>query len=169
MKGDTIFNKKHIPHAEKEAQTDITETKEFETQTDELAESMRGANPTERGSQKSVIDEASDYIHKYSDLMYSQSQTNVSLSMSGAKPKKSSLTVNDFNSNLSFQDKMAVKNLKFVPEKENSRIMSNEDDKSVSYVAKNLRNEKDVLAQEVVNLTREITKLKVNHKQLLLI
>ncbi len=48
-----------------------------------------------------------------------------------------------------------MKSLKL--EKENSRMEEN-----VSQAAKNLRNEKDILAQELINLNREITRLKVD-------
>jgi hypothetical protein len=50
---------------------------------------------------------------------------------------------------------MPMKSLKL--EKENSRMEEN-----VSQAAKNLRNEKDILAQELINLNREITRLKVD-------
>lgn len=62
-----------------------------------------------------------------------------------------------------------MKSLKFAKEKENIQgamnmsylIGGGEDERNLSFAAKNLRNEKEILAQELVNLNRELTKLRV--------
>ena len=65
---------------------------------------------------------------------------------------------------------MPVKSLKFNKEKENMQNSVNVsymqdsyyEDRNVSAIAKSLRNEKEVLAQELINLNRELTKLRVS-------
>lgn len=55
-----------------------------------------------------------------------------------------------------------MKSLKFVTEKENTKGNANQnEDEKLSFAAKNLRNEKDILAQELINLNRELSKLRV--------
>jgi len=57
---------------------------------------------------------------------------------------------------------MPMKSLKFVTEKENTKGNANQnEDEKLSFAAKNLRNEKDILAQELINLNRELSKLRV--------
>lgn len=155
MRADNSVLKKQITINNKDCQTDAIILAESHCQTDDLlAESKLTeiSEISEKSQKKTVVDEASEYLSKYSELLSSGSTVKA--------PESSKKTVNKKN----LSEKMPMKSLKFASEKENKNT-SNFDE---SQVAKNLRNEKDILAQELINLNREITRLKVINNKLYL-
>jgi len=154
-KCNEVDSKRHVPKAVQETQTLATETSEIETQTDMPMNDLLNESQSQVSAKKkpmnkselSIIDEASAYVNKYSDLQSSQ------MSMQSTASKKKTL------------GKTTARSSK-MSEKENLGASMNdfEDKGNSSFAISNLRQEKNILTEELVFLNKELSKLRTENR-----
>lgn len=114
-------------------------------------------------TESSIVDEASEYVKRYTDLLDSQMSFQSASASTLKKKPVASVFILLVKKIMIVQKKAATQKTarSTMSEKENWGMTINESDDKASFAADNLRKEKAVLTEELINLNKEISRLRV--------